>query len=198
MSVTPTIDGFAILFISTARKTMAQKGDRFNPAAKFGPVVQFDTAPTQRTPSFSEDTYQGRILRNWDDALGSTPSTSILTGLRISGFGTPGLAPAPGIANASLIQYVKQIEIDLAAIRTDTAALRNQLAALATSVTAIATSTAAIATSTAAIATFSEAIALSAAGTATSTAAIAASSATIATQQVQIISLLTSIDSKTL
>lgn len=184
MSVTPTIDGFAILFISTARKTMAQKGDRFNPAAKFGPVVQFDTAPTQRTPSFSEDTYQGRILRNWDDALGSTPSTSILTGLRISGFGTPGLAPAPGITNASLMQYVKQIEIDLTGIKADTTALRSQLTTIATSIAAIVTSTQAIAVSTQAIAV--------------SAAASAASSATIATQQVQIINLLTSIDSKTL
>ena len=168
---------------------MAQKGDRFNPAAKFGPVVQFDTAPTQRTPSFSEDTYQGRILRNWDDALGSTPSTSILTGLRISGFGTPGLAPAPGITNASLMQYIKQIEIDLTGIKADTTALRGQLATIATSIAAIVTSTQAIAVSTQAIAVSTQAIAVSA-------AASAASSATIATQQIQIINLLTIISNK--
>ena len=184
MSVTPTIDGFAILFISTARKTMAQKGDRFNSASDFGPVVQFVTAATQRTLSFSEDTYQGRILKNWSDALGTTPTTSLLTGLRISGFGAPSLAPAPGTANASLMQYVKQIEIDLTGIKADTTALRGQLTTIATSIAAIVTSTQAIAVSTQAIAV--------------SAAASAASSATIATQQVQIINLLTSIDSKTL
>ena len=154
---------------------MVQKGDRFDPAAKFGPVVQFDTAETQRTLGFGENTYQGRILKNWDDALGTNPTTSLLAGLRISGFGTPALAPAPGTANASLIQYIKQIEIDLTGIKADTTALREQLTTIAISIEAIAVSTQAIAVST---------------------AASAASSATIETQQVQIINLLTIISNK--
>lgn len=189
---------------------MAQKGDRFDSASKFGPVVQFDTAETQRTLGFGENTYQGRILKNWDDALGTNPAVSVLTGLRISGFGTPSSAPAPGTANATLMQFIKQIEIDLVGIKGDTAALRVQLAALATVVAAIsastqsiaassqatATSAAAIAASTSAIATSTAATATSTAATATSTAAIAATAATITAQQVEIIALLTAIRNK--
>lgn len=177
-----TIDGFAILRIPIKRKTMAQKGDSFNPKSSFGAVVQFDTAETQRTLGFSENTYQGRILKNWSDALGSSPTTSVLTGLRISGFGTPSLAPAAGTANASLLQYVKQVEIDLAGIKVDAAGIKADTAAITTQLATLTASLAAIAASTAVIAT--------------STTASAASSATIAAQQAQIITLLISINNK--
>ena len=196
---------------------MAQKGDSFK-SAKFGAATPFDSATTQLIPSFSAESYQGRILRYWSDALGSTPDASLITGLKISGLGSPGLAPAPGTANASLFAYIKQIEIGMAGVKFDTAALNVRLDSLAASVVAIEAAVGAIAagvtsienstasiensatsiaTATAAISSAVAAIAASSAATATSTAAIGLAMGALTAQQVTIIGLLTSIDNKT-
>ena len=189
---------------------MAQKGDSFT-SPKFGAATPFDSAATQLIPSFSAESYQGRILRYWGDALGTTPDTSLVTGLKISGLGAPGLAPASGTTNASLFAYIKQIEIGMAGVKFDTTALNVRLDSLAASVVAIegaigaietgvvsiANSTTSIAASVASIENSAITIASAVAATATSSAAIGLAMGALEAQQATIIGLLTSIDNKT-
>ena len=175
---------------------MAQKGDTFSSPTNFGKATPFDTPATQLIPSFSAESYQGRILRYWGDALGTTPDASLVTGLKIAGLGAPGLPPKPGTSDASLFAYIKQIEIDLAGVKIDTASLEIKLGLLTTSVATIETAIDSIEARVTVIQTSSAAIKTSVEASTISSAAIANLSQTISGQQAQIITLLTAIRDK--
>lgn len=91
---------------------MAQKGDGFNKTSNF------DVAQRQRSLTPSQDTYTGQVLFYWKLLLGLEPPTANWQGLKISGMGLPSDAPRSGNTTATMFAYIKQIELDLAAIET--------------------------------------------------------------------------------
>jgi len=105
-------------------------GDSFS-GPGFGGVSNFSAAERQRSLTPSGETYQGRVLFYWETMLGLQPPTSAWQGLKIGGLGFPQDAPKSGAATASIFAYIKQIELDLAAMRVQNQAiLDGQAAAL--------------------------------------------------------------------
>ena len=111
---------------------------------EFGSIRQFSTPPRQNTPSVAEDTYQGRVLFYWQLMLGLAPPESRWSGLKIAGMGSPANPPKSGNVEGSLFAYIKQIELDLAILRSglllieaDVSVIRADVAAIRLSVQSI-------------------------------------------------------------
>jgi hypothetical protein len=136
----------------------------------FNGVSNFDAAQRQRSLTPSQETYTGQVLFYWKLLLGFEPPTANWQGLKISGMGLPSDAPRSGNTTATMFAYVKQIERDLATIEASNQLIVAGLATLETSNQLI-------------VAGLS---------------ATAIQQQTLISQNAQIITLLTSIDNKTL